>query len=1510
MADNAVLVFVIDSDPAKKGAQDVVNALTGVQKKSKETAAAASEVGKSMKAGVPASQQLAKTFRDNATASQQLRTQLLGVNTATAQLKQLVGGLSAAFAVRELVRYSDEYKKLSGRLMIVSKDTGNFLALQRELNKTANESRVGIRGTTDLYSRLAQTTTRTTATQRDLLQVTDAISKGLAITGESAASAQGAMTQFTQGLATNFEAAGQEIRSLQEQAPRVAKALADGLNELGITANATSGDLMRLAKDGVITAENSIRALQTQVPKLNAEFAKIPLTVGQAFTALDNAFITFVGTNSIAKGATDTLAQGILLLADNLGLLTNAVTVAAVAYGVKLVAAYIQSSTQATVATRATILLSAQQLVQAESATVAAAAELNKARALAAGSLGMSTSANAAVVLAEANLATATSAQAAAGATLRLNSVLLASTGRAAALGSMLRASVGGAFAFLASPAGIAAVVAGLFIFGDEIQKAADKGNRFAQAVNVIRKALVDFVDFIGKYYLKAVDSISLGLSQFAEWAGVFEEGTTDILRNMQETRNASAELEQAATDLAGGGGGSGGGGTGLNGAADALKEFGKQLDKALKRERIQSATQAMSELQAVAAEVDAWVQESIGSLELLTKAQKEQVSELKKLRQANVAQEKFKQIIEDTRTPQEELNRKLKELEELRPFAKTAEEAEALDRAIKKLGEGTNPLAEIFKDTAVQIKNAFASAFESLFSGELRSWEDFAGSIKDIFVKMLAQMATLAIAKPIIVPIIQAVGSSIGLADADINSVVGELGGAGGTSSGGIGDLLGLGGMGVSGGFLSGIKDYINSAASDIFGTFSGVGPQLPGVDNTFTGILGETFSGSWGGAIANLLGLGSGNMLLDTGTSLAGAAIGNLIFPGIGGIVGSFAGTALGGLFGGKSRPHPASNFGAKGFSATGTLLDSVSSSKHTSTEAADALSKAVSQAVQGLAAGTGIDYSGINSFQGGVDDGRGFYSLGSFKDWRKGETFTFDPNKEGDAERALAETMLEMTRRVAGANGAIRKDLIPALDRVKVEGREAADIISDIALIANFDNIGQQLYDTTQQATAMEEVMKQVDAQFVAVRTSATELGLPLSELEAGLDNVRQYISTEFNAGLDEALLAIKNPLQSQLNGLLDEYYNMSRDAIAANGDVSKVNELFSLKALQLSQQYDTVLQGQRESITEIRSEAESLANAYSGISRSLADALVALRLGDLSTLSPKDKLEEARAKFLELSSKARSGDVDAANQLPTFANEFLKLSQSYFSSTGDFSRDFELVQQELQAAQQYAASQEQLQRQLVSTSTQQLLTLQTGFGDLSTILRNSNLTKVNSLANPNVLVSADNPNERVLALQGSLTQSQFAAAVEVLKATSPGVTPGQGTRSIFYEQNKAAAEQARAQLRNIIPGFATGTDYLRMGDLAMVGERGPELMTSRYDSRVIPMEHSYMVLSAIERNNMLMEESLREQEQQTLELRAQVVVLQDGMTRMLQQQGAIEQNTARAAQNATLQARRKD
>ena len=239
------------------------------------------------------------------------------LNRFAANTRNILGGIVAARGVQEIIQYSDTWKQLEGRLKIVTKSSSELAKVQDELFGVAQRNRSSLEGVSSLYTRLAMSTQNNVKVQGQLLQVTEAVAAGLAITGESAASAQGLIVQLSQAFSGNFKTSAQELNSLLEQGPRVAKAIADGLNELGVTSNATAGDLKRLAKDGILTTENVAEALASQLGVLRKELEQTSLTVGQAFGRLDNAFLSFIGHSDAIQSGTNSIALGINAMAEN-----------------------------------------------------------------------------------------------------------------------------------------------------------------------------------------------------------------------------------------------------------------------------------------------------------------------------------------------------------------------------------------------------------------------------------------------------------------------------------------------------------------------------------------------------------------------------------------------------------------------------------------------------------------------------------------------------------------------------------------------------------------------------------------------------------------------------------------------------------------------------------------------------------------------------------------------------------------------------------------------------------------------------------------------------------------------------------------------------------------------------------------------------------------------------------------------------------------------------------------
>jgi tape measure domain-containing protein len=193
---------------------------------------------------------------------------------------------------------------------LVTNGTADLAAITDKLFASAQRARVSFEATTDIYSSLARSTKSLGTSQADLLSVTETINKALIVSGASAATAEGALTQLGQGFASGT-LRGDELNSVLEGTPRLAQAIAD---RMGVTV----GQLRKLGGEGKITGETVFNALKGQKDAVEAEFAKMPTTIGQSFVQLRNEILKYVDEADTAGGTSAAFAEGVALLARNL----------------------------------------------------------------------------------------------------------------------------------------------------------------------------------------------------------------------------------------------------------------------------------------------------------------------------------------------------------------------------------------------------------------------------------------------------------------------------------------------------------------------------------------------------------------------------------------------------------------------------------------------------------------------------------------------------------------------------------------------------------------------------------------------------------------------------------------------------------------------------------------------------------------------------------------------------------------------------------------------------------------------------------------------------------------------------------------------------------------------------------------------------------------------------------------------------------------------------------------
>ncbi|ENX58151.1 MULTISPECIES: tape measure protein [Acinetobacter] len=229
--------------------------------------------------------------------------------------RQLAGYIAGLVTIGTAVSKMDTYTGLQNKLKLV---TDSQIALNKAMQDTfkiAQNTGQAWESVSQIYQRFSDNAKRLNLNQAKTAELTDTVSKAIAISGGSASSAEAALIQFSQALASNV-LRGEELNSVMEQAPGLAKAIAQGM---GITV----GQLRSVAAEGKITGDVLVDALGKAKASVDDLFGKTDFTIANSFTQLSNAITKFVGEAGSGSGAAQAISASLSGLAKNLETVTN-----------------------------------------------------------------------------------------------------------------------------------------------------------------------------------------------------------------------------------------------------------------------------------------------------------------------------------------------------------------------------------------------------------------------------------------------------------------------------------------------------------------------------------------------------------------------------------------------------------------------------------------------------------------------------------------------------------------------------------------------------------------------------------------------------------------------------------------------------------------------------------------------------------------------------------------------------------------------------------------------------------------------------------------------------------------------------------------------------------------------------------------------------------------------------------------------------------------------------------
>lgn len=194
---------------------------------------------------------------------------------ATASAARLI---SSAFAISgiglgasQIIALSDGYTKFTAQLKLATKSASDYAVAMEDVQRIAYGAQAGISEVGTLYARIANGTAELGLSQQRLADITEVVALSLKVSGATAAESSSAMLQLSQAFASGV-LRGEEFNAVNEAAPRLMKALAEGIG-------VPIGALRKMAEEGQLTSKVLAEALPKALAQVRSEAEKIQTIV-------------------------------------------------------------------------------------------------------------------------------------------------------------------------------------------------------------------------------------------------------------------------------------------------------------------------------------------------------------------------------------------------------------------------------------------------------------------------------------------------------------------------------------------------------------------------------------------------------------------------------------------------------------------------------------------------------------------------------------------------------------------------------------------------------------------------------------------------------------------------------------------------------------------------------------------------------------------------------------------------------------------------------------------------------------------------------------------------------------------------------------------------------------------------------------------------------------------------------------------------------------------------------
>ncbi|HBF5866957.1 TPA: tape measure protein [Clostridioides difficile] len=215
-------------------------------------------------------------------------------------VKKVVGTYMGLKTIGGLANLSDQMTSTNARLNMINDGQLSDGGLNKMIFQSAERSRASYLDTAQIVSRIGMNAGSAFSSTREIVSFAEQLNKKFVIAGASTQEMNSALLQLTQGLGSGV-LRGEELNAVFESAPNIIRSIADYLD-------VDIGKIRGMASEGMLTADIVKNSLLAASAETNAQFEKMPLTIGQIFASIKNNAVMIFG--AIQKKIEDTVSSG------------------------------------------------------------------------------------------------------------------------------------------------------------------------------------------------------------------------------------------------------------------------------------------------------------------------------------------------------------------------------------------------------------------------------------------------------------------------------------------------------------------------------------------------------------------------------------------------------------------------------------------------------------------------------------------------------------------------------------------------------------------------------------------------------------------------------------------------------------------------------------------------------------------------------------------------------------------------------------------------------------------------------------------------------------------------------------------------------------------------------------------------------------------------------------------------------------------------------------------------